>query len=118
MVYFFILVLLTLAIILTNRYRSLNRVPCIDVLHASSEEVIVDFRDYNDVTNKKVSEAIVIPIAYLKRYYHEIPSKQVHVVASTKLEKNIGIRFLQKNGFHVSGYTLSECMCQNKENLI
>ncbi|MGM7722445.1 sulfurtransferase [uncultured Metabacillus sp.] len=79
------------------------------------KQVIVDFRDYNNLSDSFVfQDAIFIPIPYLKRYYHEIPSKYVHVIASNKLEINIGIRFLQKHGFHVTGYSLAECSCHNK----
>lgn len=106
--------LLSIVVILTKRHSSLKSVPCIDVHHNNVTAQVIDFRDYNNIPNQLSSDTIVIPIAYLKRYYHEIPSKDVHVVASTKLEKNIGIRFLQRNGFHVTGYSLSECTCTNK----
>ncbi|MGM0875386.1 MAG: hypothetical protein ACQEWV_11410 [Bacillota bacterium] len=95
---------------------SIKSVPCVDVKQSLHDEkqVVVDFRDYNNLSNNQVTNAIVIPIPYLKRYYHEIPSKYVHVIAANNLEKNIGVRFLQKNGFHVTGYSLSECTCHNK----
>jgi hypothetical protein len=95
---------------------SINSVPCVDVKHSKLDEkqVVVDFRDYNNLSDGPEYNAIVIPIPYLKRYYQEIPSKHVHVIASNKLEKNIGVRFLQKNGFHVTGYSLSECNCHHK----
>lgn len=94
----------------------INSVPCVDVkkTQLNKNQVVVDFRDYNNLSSVTVYNAIVIPIPYLKRYYHEIPSKYVHVIAANKLEKNIGIRFLQKNGFHVTGYSLSECTCHKK----
>ncbi|WP_226666554.1 hypothetical protein [Metabacillus litoralis] len=107
--------LIAIVVFLFQRNISLKSVPCIDVNTSNVQsQVVVDIRDYNNISKELVSDAIVIPIAYLKRYYHEIPSKNVHVVASTKLEKNIGIRFLQKNGFRVTGYSLSECTCTNK----
>ncbi len=100
-----------------QRNSVIKRVPCVDVRQDQWDEkqVIVDFRDYNNLSDSFVfQDAIFIPIPYLKRYYHEIPSKYVHVIASNKLEINIGIRFLQKHGFHVTGYSLAECSCHNK----
>lgn len=109
-----------LGLIYYQRYQALNRVPCIDVTRSQLDErqVVVDFRDYNNLSKTMHhQDSIVIPLPYLKRYYHEIPSKQVHVIASTRLEKNLGIRFLQKNGFDVIGYSLSECSCRSKTNM-
>lgn len=106
--------LLAIVVILIKRNSSLKSVPCIDVHQNKVHSQVIDFRDYNNIPNQLPSDTIVIPIAYLKRYYHEIPSKDVHVVASTKLEKNIGIRFLQKNGFRVTSYSLTECTCTTK----
>lgn len=103
-----------------QRNLSIKNVPCIDVKHSKLDEnrVVVDFRDYNNLADELVFNAIVIPIPYLKRYYQEIPSKQVHVIASNKLEKNIGVRFLQKHGFHVTGYSLAECTCQHHTDVV
>jgi len=108
-----------IALILLIGYHLVQRliwnknVPCVDVQHHDQSSQIVDVRDYNNLSEMTVSGAIVIPIPYLKRYYHEIPSKKVHLIAGNQLEKNIGVRFLQKNGFDVTGYSLAECTCSN-----
>jgi hypothetical protein len=96
-------------------YMAIKSVPCIDVNRSQLDDhhVVVDFRDYNNLSENQAFQAIVIPIPYLKRFYHEIPRKHVYVIASNKLEKNIGIRFLQKHGFQVTGYSLAECACHN-----
>jgi rhodanese-related sulfurtransferase len=67
----------------------------------------VDVRDYNESYKNPVKGAINVPVAYLKRYYLEIPSKNLIVVASNRLEKNVGIRFLRTKGFKVVGYTIT-----------
>jgi hypothetical protein len=67
----------------------------------------VDVRDYNESYKNPVKGAINVPVAYLKRYYLEIPCKDLIVVASNRLEKNVGIRFLRTKGFKVVGYTIT-----------
>ncbi|AST93610.1 MULTISPECIES: hypothetical protein [Sutcliffiella] len=67
----------------------------------------VDVRDYNESYKNPVKGSINVPVAYLKRYYMEIPSENLIVVASNRLEKNVGIRFLRTKGFKVVGYTIT-----------
>ncbi|MEH7272953.1 hypothetical protein V7125_04895, partial [Neobacillus vireti] len=55
---------------------------------------------------KPIEGAINIPLAYFKRNINEIPHKDLHLVVSTLLEKNVGIRTLKKKGYRVVGYTL------------
>jgi rhodanese-related sulfurtransferase len=69
--------------------------------------VIIDVRDYNVSYKNPVQGVINIPIAYLNRYFNEIPNRDILVIASTSLEKNVGIRLLRRKGFHVIGYTLT-----------
>lgn len=74
-----------------------------------SDVRIVDVRDYNEKVDQG-HHRLHIPIAYLHRFYHEIDGKSVHVIASSKIEKNMSIRFLRRKGYKVSGYTLcNEC---------
>lgn len=94
-----------------RRAISIKRVPCIDVEKHDQTSQVVDVRDYNNLSTMMNSNSIVIPIPYLKRYSHEIPNKRVHLIAGNRLEKNMGVRLLQKNGFHVTGYSLTECTC-------
>lgn len=79
----------------------------------------IDVRDYNESYKNPVKGAINVPVAYLKRYYLEIPSKDLIVVASNRLDKNVGIRFLRTKGFNVVGYTITnEEQTVLKENQI
>lgn len=81
----------------------------------------IDVRDYNESYKSPVKGAINVPVAYLKRYYFEIPSKDLIVVASNRLDKNVGIRFLRTKGFKVVGYTITneeQTVLKVKENQI
>jgi rhodanese-related sulfurtransferase len=97
-------------IIMYNRYIPVKGVQCSRTLNVEESSIkIVDVRNYNQSYKDTIVEAINIPVAYLKRNYHEISSMKIHVVASNHLEKNISIRFLKKRGFKVTGYTLTDC---------
>jgi rhodanese-related sulfurtransferase len=67
---------------------------------------VIDVRDYNDSYKNPIPGAINIPIAYLNRYYNEIPDSDLHVIACDSIGKNVGVRFLRKKGFNVIGYTI------------
>jgi len=71
-----------------------------------NNQFVIDIRDYNEAYKDPVGPGINIPIAYLKRYYSEIPKKDLVVVASNCLERNVGVRILRKKGFKVIGYTI------------
>ncbi|WP_231735338.1 rhodanese-like domain-containing protein [Gracilibacillus massiliensis] len=77
-------------------------------------KAILDIRDYQKAAKDKVDGAIVIPVPYLRRYYSEISSQSIYVIASNHLEKNLAIRFLKNKGFDVIGYTLTDCQCKKK----
>lgn len=84
----------------------------------SSTFNIVDLRDYNDAYNNPFQGAINIPLAYLKRYYKELPNSDLVIVASNHLELKMGIRILRKRGFKVVGYTLTNHkheVCEEKQ---
>lgn len=104
--------LLTLGIILFSLIIFRRYAPVYGLQHIHLEQlgsetaIIIDLRDYNESYLNTVSEAINIPIAYLNRYYHEIPKKDLYIVASNNIEKNIGVRFLRKKGFRVLGYSI------------
>lgn len=65
--------------------------------------VLLDVRDYNISYKTPIEEAYNIPSAYLKRYYSELPAKDL--VLATNLPKSIqaDVRFLKRKGFHVVG---------------
>ena len=67
---------------------------------------VIDLRDYNVSYKNSIQGALNIPIAYLKRNSQEIPKRELHVIVSSLLEKNIGVRYLRKKGFAVVGYTM------------
>jgi hypothetical protein len=46
-----------------------------------------------------------IPLGYLKRNINEIPHRDLHLVVSSLLEKNVGARVLRQKGFRVVGYS-------------
>jgi len=71
-----------------------------------NSQFVIDVRDYNEAYKDLVDPGINIPIAYLKRYYSEIPNKDLVVVASNCMERNVGVRILRKKGFKVIGYTI------------
>lgn len=111
----YILLILFIVILYTfhKRYFPVYGVPCSNgvIELQESTSVVVDLRDYNVSAKKPLTGAINIPIAYLKRYYREIPNKKVHVIANDHLEKNMGVRLLRKKGFKVVSYTLNDCPC-------
>lgn len=72
----------------------------------------MDVRDYNQSYRDPVPGAINIPYAYMKRSYSDISRKNIHVVASDYLERNMSIRFLRKRGFKIVGYSLTGCDCK------
>ncbi|WP_163537176.1 hypothetical protein [Gracilibacillus sp. YIM 98692] len=97
------------------RYVPIKGVPCVDPKEKGvQEKIAVDIRDYQKASNDPVAHAIVMPVPYIKRYYNEIPSKTIFVIASDHLEKNIAIRLLKSKGFQVVGYTLTDCKCKKK----
>ena len=71
-----------------------------------NNQFVIDVRGYNEAYKDPLGSGINIPIAYLKRYYSEIPKKDLVVVASNCMERNVGVRILRKKGFKVIGYTI------------
>ncbi|KAB8138979.1 hypothetical protein F9U64_02435 [Gracilibacillus oryzae] len=97
------------------RYVPIKGIPCLESTNNSDQEIVtLDIRDYQYSFSDEIAHAIVIPVPYLKRYYHEIPARKVHIVATDHLEKNIAIRFLKNKGFEVIGYTITNCKCKKK----
>lgn len=111
MTYIFIALVSIILIMMYKRYAPVVGVPC-SIIKQEQPIVIVDLRDYNISNKMPLTNAINIPVAYLNRHYHEIPSKNVHVIAQNQLEKNMGIRLLRKNGINVTSYTMSNCTCK------
>jgi rhodanese-related sulfurtransferase len=74
---------------------------------------VIDVRDYNDSYKEPIPGAINIPIAYLNRHYPEIPNIDLYIVASDKIEKNMGVRILREKGFQIIG-----CTIKNNDNTL
>ncbi|ENH96284.1 hypothetical protein J416_11727 [Gracilibacillus halophilus YIM-C55.5] len=102
------------------RYIPIKGVPCIDRKKRSDriDQVTVDIRDYQQSSNDVIEGAIVMPVPYLRRYHHEIPTQSIHLVASDHLERNIAIRYLKAKGFQITGYTLTDCRCKKTKTSV
>ncbi|WP_010284838.1 rhodanese-like domain-containing protein [Bacillus timonensis] len=104
----FLLLILFIVWELYKRYFPVVGIHCDDELNINLMDIeIIDVRDYNISYKDVIDKSINIPVAYLERYCYEIPDKKVHVVASTRLEKNVAIRILRRKGFQVTGYTVN-----------
>lgn len=98
---------LLLALLMYKRYFPVLGVPTINLNNLKSENVkLLDLRDFNQSYKDQIDGSVNIPIAYLNRNIDEIPNVELYVIASSALEKNVGIRWLRKKGFHVVGYSI------------
>ncbi len=64
---------------------------------------VIDLRDYNDSNELPIENAILLPLAYLKRNYHKLPYKEVILIVSDHITKNMGVRKLKQYGFKIKG---------------
>ncbi|MBX9996712.1 MULTISPECIES: sulfurtransferase [Priestia] len=104
--------LLAILFIAYRRYYPVKRIQCIRESEAKElGRTVVDIRHYHEVRD---SIGIVIPYAYLKRFYSEIPRGSVHLIARDRVELNLGVRFLRKKRFEVRSYELAACKCKSK----
>jgi len=112
MLYIAVLLLATL-FIAYRRYYPVKGIQCIRESEAKERgRTVVDIRHYHEVRD---SISIVIPYAYLKRFYSEIPQSSVHLIAEDRVELNLGVRFLRKKGFKVRSYELAVCKRKEKK---
>lgn len=86
------------------------------ISEADPSTVVVDVRDYQTAHKDVIQHSLNIPVGYLKRNYKEINKKKVHIIADTRLDKNMSIRFLRKKGFIVTNYSLVANPCESKLN--
>ncbi|MFS0863579.1 hypothetical protein [Fredinandcohnia sp. 179-A 10B2 NHS] len=101
------------AFLIFYRYFPVLGIQCKDITNLQDTNlIVVDVRDYNISYKNPCKSAINIPVAYLERFYNEIPEKRIHIIASTQLEKNVAIRILRRKRFIVTGYTLTEYCCK------
>jgi rhodanese-related sulfurtransferase len=100
------LALIVILVILYRRY-----FPVRGVKHYQLEGLdfsklrILDVRDYNESYKNPIDGALNIPLSYLKRNIHEIPDKNLHLIVTSLLEKNVGARILKEKGYRVVGYS-------------
>ncbi|MCS0824832.1 hypothetical protein NX029_12700 [Cytobacillus firmus] len=115
MIFFIIMLLAVILGLIYVRYFPVWGVQCTNSINPNMGFInILDVRDYNESYKDPVYAAINIPVGYIQRYYGEIVSLRIHVVASNHLEKNLSIRLLRRRGFKVMGYTLTDCKCKQK----
>lgn len=111
-----ILLLLILSVVILvpsmyKRYVPVKNVPCKKNNINDHSSFVLDIRAYNEKRSDINRDIMNIPYAYLKRFNKEIPQDNIHVIASDRLELNLGIRLLRGKGIKVTSYELSDCLC-------
>lgn len=109
---------LLIGTLLYTRYFPVKGVPCVDQKTLSHKKVKLDVREYNLAAKEGIANSISLPVAYLKRHHEQIPTDQIYLIASDKVEKNIGIRILKQRGHQVAGYTIINAKCRCRKRLI
>lgn len=114
----FVFSMIVIGIFLYNRYTPVSGINHVDQKEIKNNVTFIDIRDFNESYHAPIPGAVNIPVGYLKRYYQGIPGNDLYVIASGKLERNIGIRFLRKKGFHIIGYSIprDEKIVFNRKN--
>jgi hypothetical protein len=109
---FAVIIIAVIAVSLYKRYAPV-KVPCVNLENhiTIKNTVLLDIRDYNISYKNQVNGAINLPLPYLNRYVQEIPKYSIHLVVSNTIEKNMGVRFLSKRGFRVTGFSCLESEC-------
>lgn len=89
-----------------------RNIPIIGVPQINKKDIelsmlnVVDIRDYNVSYKSPIQGAINIPVSYINRHYTDISKSNLIVVASNRLERNVGVRLLSQKGFKIVGYIL------------
>lgn len=105
--YLFYMFIIFLMLNTYKRYFPVKSVPFIRNGSRRSNTLTLDIRDYNARKNNHSHEILNIPYGYLKRYNKEIPDLNIHLIASSKLELNLGLRFLRKKGYKIVSFEIS-----------
>jgi rhodanese-related sulfurtransferase len=103
---FIYLLLLLIGFFVYKRYFPVYSVPKITKLTNNKDIVLLDLRDYHTTFNEPIEGSINIPYPYLRRYYEEIPNRNLIIIASDFIEKNLAIRFLLRRKFSISGFVI------------
>lgn len=110
------LLIITVVILLPSlykRYVPIKNIPC--KKDHDDSTIILDIRAYNEKRVKIDSDITLnIPYAYLERFNKEIPLVDLHVIASDKVEVNLGVRFLLGKGIKVKSYEIVDCLCEKR----
>lgn len=64
----------------------------------------MDTRDYQVSSKEACDGTLLLPLAYLRRYYPNISSTRVVLICADKVERNLAVRFLERKGFKVEGF--------------
>lgn len=104
---FVIFIIAFIILLIYKRYIPVRGVRSINLSDLDLNKIsIIDLRDFNESFKDPIDEALNIPVAYLKRNIKSIQMKELYIVASNSLEKNVGIRILKRKGYRVEGYTI------------
>ncbi|WP_110114443.1 rhodanese-like domain-containing protein [Bacillus sp. CGMCC 1.16541] len=94
-----------LLLVLYKRYVPVHGIKKVQSLDCSSRTIsYVDVRHFHEMKKEPCQQAVHIPLPYLARHHHAIPSKEVVVIVPDALTRNLSIRQLKKYGYHVKGY--------------
>ncbi|MBM7540067.1 hypothetical protein [Amphibacillus cookii] len=93
------------------RYVPVRGIKCLNAQSLPEHMIKIDLRDYNDAAKETIAGTISLPIAYIKRHHGQLPHIDICVIASNKVERNIGIRLLQRHGHKVLGYAMLDKPC-------
>lgn len=102
-----VFVLLTIRFIY-YRYIPAHHVKEMDVQDALKEKsvTVLDIRDFNVSYKDPIKGSVDVPLSYLRRNLHKIANKNVYVITSDFVGKNLAIRILKQNRYGVIGYTI------------
>lgn len=78
--------------------------------------VCLDVRDYQDAFNNPIEGSKNLPYGYLKRNLKEIEDRDIVIIASDSLLKNLSIRLLRRRGFHILGYFIVDEYIQSRKS--
>ncbi|MFC3886215.1 rhodanese-like domain-containing protein [Bacillus songklensis] len=99
-----VFMMLLMTPLLYKRYVPVAGAKKISAMDEECDAVFVDVRDFHEAKNFPISSAVHIPLPYLARQHTDIPKKEVVVVVSDRILRNLSIRQLKKYGYDVKGY--------------
>ncbi|SFE41557.1 rhodanese-like domain-containing protein [Alteribacillus iranensis] len=104
---FLALIIFSLAVSMAKRLIPVPGVHPVDIKHIEKDTIFVDARDYQTAEREGwVPEACRIPLPYVNRQYNSLPDKQIILLVSDRVEKNLYARLLLKKGYRVVGYNI------------